>query len=143
HHIERLMVLSNFALLYGASPQGLNEWFHAGFVDAYHWVTTPNVLGMGAFATDAFTTKPYAASANYIDRMSDHCEGCPYDPDRTTGEGACPFNALYWAFLDEHAERLRENHRMGLVYSHLDDKDLPAIRERAREVRDRAADGDL
>jgi deoxyribodipyrimidine photolyase-related protein len=139
HHIERLMLLSNFALTYGASPQALNEWFYGGFVDAYHWVVTPNVLGMGSFATDAFTTKPYAASANYVDRMSDHCAGCRYDPDATTGENACPFNSLYWDFLAEHEDALREHSRMGLVYSHLDDKreagQLSAIRERASEVR--------
>jgi deoxyribodipyrimidine photolyase-related protein len=147
HHIERLMLLSNFALTYGASPQALNDWFHGGFVDAYHWVVTPNVVGMGVFGTDAFTTKPYAASANYVDRMSDHCSGCAFDPDSTTGERACPFNSLYWDFLATHEDRLRSNHRMGLVYSHLDDKrdagTLPEIRERARRVRRRAAAGDL
>ncbi|MFB6305228.1 MAG: cryptochrome/photolyase family protein [Haloferacaceae archaeon] len=146
HHIERLMVLSNFALLYGADPHELNEWFHAGFVDAYHWVTTPNVVGMGTFATDVLSSKPYAASGNYVNRMSDHCADCPYAVSRTTGEGACPFNALYWDFLAEHEERLRGTGRMGLVYSHLDDKrgtDLAAIRDRAADLRERAADGDL
>jgi deoxyribodipyrimidine photolyase-related protein len=147
HHIERLMLLSNFALTYGASPQALNEWFYGGFVDAYHWVVTPNVLGMGSFATDSFTTKPYAASANYVDGMSDHCSGCPYDPDETTGERACPFNSLYWDFLAEHEDDLRENYRMGLVYSHLDDKrdagNLSAIQERAADVRRLVAEGSL
>jgi deoxyribodipyrimidine photolyase-related protein len=138
HHIERLMVLSNFALLYGVEPPQLNEWFHAAYVDAYHWVTTPNVVEMGSFGTGVFATKPYAASANYIDRMSDHCAGCPYDEDRATGEGACPFNTLYWEFLGRNEDDLRSNHRMGLVYSHWDDKDADeraAIRERAAEVR--------
>jgi len=147
HHIERLMVLSNFALLYGASPQALNEWFYGGFADAYHWVVTPNVVGMGSFGTDAFTTKPYAASANYVDRMSDFCAGCPYDPDSATGADACPFNSLYWDFLAAYEDALRANHRMGLVYSHLDDKrdagDLTAIRERASDVRSRADAGEL
>ncbi|CQH53382.1 cryptochrome/photolyase-related protein [Halobacterium hubeiense] len=147
HHIERLMVLSNFALLYGTSPQALNEWFYGGFVDAFHWVVTPNVVGMGSFGTAAFTTKPYAASANYVDRMSDFCAGCRYDPDSTTGADACPFNSLYWDFLAAREDDLRANHRMGLVYSHLDDKrdagDLAAIRERADAVRSRAASGDL
>jgi len=144
HHIERLMVLSNAALTYGASPQALNEWFYGGFVDAYHWVVTPNVVGMGSFGTDALTTKPYAASANYVDRMSDYCGDCPYDPDATTGERACPLNSLYWDFLAEHEAALRDNHRMGLVYSHLDDKrdagELAAVRERASEVRETLAD---
>jgi deoxyribodipyrimidine photolyase-related protein len=146
HHIERLMVLSNFATLYGADPHELNEWFHFGFVDAYHWVTTPNVLGMGTFATDAFTSKPYVSSGNYVDRMSDHCADCRYDVDATTGEDACPFNALYWDFLDAHEETLRGTGRMGLMYSHVDrksDAEWAAIRERAARLRERAADGSL
>jgi len=143
HHIERLMVLSNFATLLGVEPDALNRWFHAGYVDAFHWVTTPNVVGMGTFGTDAVSTKPYVSSANYVQRMSDHCGDCVYDPDETTGERACPFNALYWDFLARHEDRLRSNHRMGLVYSHLDDKrgdELDEIRERAETVRERVAD---
>jgi deoxyribodipyrimidine photolyase-related protein len=146
HHIERLMVLSNFATLYGADPHELNEWFHFGFVDAFHWVTSPNVLGMGTFATDAFTSKPYVASANYVDRMSDHCGACRYDPDATTGADACPFNALYWAFLDDHEERLRDTGRMGLMYSHVDrkgDDEWAAIHDRAATLREQVADGSL
>ncbi|WP_049983198.1 cryptochrome/photolyase family protein [Halorubrum sp. BV1] len=146
HHIERLMVLSNFALLYGTRPAALNEWFHLGFVDAYHWVTTPNVVGMGSFGTDLLSSKPYAASGSYVNRMSDHCADCPYAVSRTTGEGACPFNALYWEFLADHEETLRGTGRMGLMYSHVDDKDdaeWAAIRERAREVRKLAEAGEL
>jgi len=146
HHIERLMVLSNFALSYGVEPAQLNEWFHAGYVDAYHWVTTPNVIEMGLFGAGVFATKPYASSANYIDKMSDYCSGCPYYKTKTTGEGACPFNALYWDFLDRNEEKLRSNHRMGLVYGHLDDKDeaeREEIYERAEEIRERARDGNL
>ncbi|WP_049906586.1 cryptochrome/photolyase family protein [Halorubrum aidingense] len=146
HHIERLMVLSNFALLYGADPAELNEWFHLGFVDAYHWVTTPNVVAMGSFGTDVLSSKPYAASGNYVNRMSDHCASCPYAVSRTTGEGACPLNALYWDFLREHEETLRGTGRMGLAYSHVDDKDdaeWTAIRERAEDVREQARDGAL
>ncbi|KKF39058.1 photolyase [Halorubrum saccharovorum] len=146
HHIERLMVLSNVALLYGADPADLNEWFHLGFVDAYHWVTTPNVVAMGSFGTDVLSSKPYAASGSYVNRMSDYCTSCPYAVSRTTGEGACPLNALYWDFLAEHEETLRETGRMGLMYSHLDDKDdseLAAIRERAGAVREMAANGEL
>jgi deoxyribodipyrimidine photolyase-related protein len=146
HHIERLMLLSNFALLLGVRPRELNRWFQAGYVDAYHWVTTPNVVEMGLNAADVFATKPYASSANYVDRMSDHCGECGYDEDATTGEGACPFNALYWDFLDRNEETLRSNHRMALVYSHLDDKsedEREAIRERASELRDCADEGNL
>ncbi|MFB6089493.1 MAG: cryptochrome/photolyase family protein [Halobellus sp.] len=146
HHIERLMVLSNFALLYGVDPADLNEWFHLGFVDAYHWVTTPNVVGMGSFGSDVLSSKPYASSANYIDEMSDYCADCRYAKTKTAGESACPFNALYWDFLDRNEETLRGTGRMGLMYSHVDrkgDDEWDAIRERAAEVRERAADGEL
>ena len=146
HHIERLMILSNFALIYGVEPAQLNEWFHAAYVDAFHWVTTPNVVEMGLFGAGVFATKPYAASANYVDRMSDYCSDCAYYKTKTTGEDACPFNTFYWDFLDRNEEQLRSNHRMGLVYSHLDDKDseeLTAIRERAAELRQRAREGEL
>ena len=146
HHIERLMVLSNFALIYGADPAEVNEWFHLGFVDAYHWVTTPNVVAMGSFGTDVLSSKPYASSGNYVNRMSDHCASCPYAVSRTTGEGACPFNALYWDFLKENEETLRGTGRMGLMYSHVDNKDeeeWTAIRERAAAVRELAANGEL
>jgi deoxyribodipyrimidine photolyase-related protein len=146
HHIERLMVLSNFALIYGVDPAELNEWFHLGFVDAYHWVTTPNVVGMGSFGTDVLSSKPYAASANYIDKMSDYCADCPYAKSKTTGENACPFNALYWDFLKRNEETLRGTGRMGLMYSHVDRKDdaeWRAIRERADDLRSAAAEGEL
>jgi deoxyribodipyrimidine photolyase-related protein len=146
HHIERLMVLSNFALLYGVDPDELNEWFHLGFVDAYHWVTTPNVVGMGSFGTDVLSSKPYASSANYIDKMSDHCASCPYAKSKTTGKNACPFNALYWDFLKRNEETLRGTGRMGLMYSHVDRKDDEEwndIRARAADLRERAADGEL
>jgi deoxyribodipyrimidine photolyase-related protein len=146
HHIERLMVLSNFALIYGVEPQQLNEWFHEAYVDAFHWVTTPNVVEMGSFGMGVFATKPYASSANYVDRMSDHCADCRYSKTRTTGEGACPFNTLYWEFLGRNEESLRSTGRMGLVYSHWDDKDeneREAIRERAAELREMAARGAL
>jgi len=146
HHIERLMVLSNFALIYGVDPAELNEWFHLGFVDAYHWVTTPNVVAMGSFGTDVLSSKPYASSGNYVNRMSDYCASCPYAVSRTTGEGACPFNALYWDFLKENEETLRGTGRMGLMYSHVDGKDddeWKAIRERAETVRELAKAGEL
>jgi len=146
HHIERLMVLSNFALIYGADPAELNEWFHQGFVDAFHWVTTPNVVGMGSFATDALSSKPYASSGSYVNRMSDYCSSCPYAVSRDTGEGACPFNSLYWTFLRDNEETLRGTGRMGLMYSHVDDKDeaeWAALEERAAAVREMAREGKL
>ncbi|MGB9958208.1 cryptochrome/photolyase family protein [Haloferax prahovense] len=138
HHIERLMVLSNFALVYGVDPAELDRWFHLGFVDAFHWVTTPNVVAMGSFATDVLSSKPYASSGNYVNKMSDYCSSCPYAVSKTTGENACPFNALYWDFLKENEERLRGTGRMGLMYSHVDRKDdeeWETIRARADEIR--------
>jgi deoxyribodipyrimidine photolyase-related protein len=94
-----------------------------------------------------FATKPYVSSANYVDRMSDYCGDCRYYKTKDTGDGACPFNALYWDFLDRNEERLRSNHRMGLMYSHVDDKresgEMDAIRERVADLREMAAEGDL
>jgi len=147
HHIQRLMVLANFATLWGVDPAELNEWFHATYVDAYHWVTTPNVVEMGSFGHGVFATKPYVSSANYIDKMSDYCADCPYAKTKTTGENACPFNALYWDFLARHEDQLRSNHRMGLLYGHVDTKrerdELEGIRERIADLRELAADGAL
>ncbi len=147
HHIQRLMILANFATLWGVEPDELNEWFNATYVDAYHWVTTPNVVEMGQFAHGAFATKPYVSSANYVDRMSDYCGDCRYYKTKDTGEGACPFNALYWDFLDRNEDALRSNHRMSLMYSHVDDKrdrgDMAAIRERVDDLRELAAAGEL
>ena len=147
HHIQRLMILANFATLWGVDPAELNEWFHATFVDAYHWVTTPNVVEMGSYGHGVFATKPYVSSANYVERMSDYCDECRYDPDQTTGRGACPFNALYWEFLARNEDDLRSNHRMGLMYGHVDDKrengDLDQIYQRVSELRTMARDGSL
>ncbi len=147
HHIQRLMVLANLATLWGVEPRQLNEWFHATFVDAYHWVTTPNVIEMGQYGAGVFATKPYVSSANYVDRMSDYCAGCPYDPDATVGEDACPLNALYWEFLDRNEDELRSSGRMGLMYSHVDRKreagELEAIRERVARLRELEAEGRL
>jgi deoxyribodipyrimidine photolyase-related protein len=147
HHIQRLMVLANFATLWGVEPAELNEWFHATYVDAYHWVTTPNVVEMGQYGHGVFATKPYVSSANYIDRMSDYCDDCHYYKTKDTGERACPFNALYWDFLDRNEESLRSNHRMGLMYSHVDTKQesgaMDEIRDRVAELREMAAAGEL
>ena len=122
HHIQRLMILSNYATLCGTTPSELDEWFNATYVDAYPWVTTPNTIEMGQFAAGVFATKPYVSSANYIKSMSNYCGDCHYDPDKTTGKSACPFNTLYWSFLERNEEQLRSNHRMSLVYGHLDNR---------------------
>jgi deoxyribodipyrimidine photolyase-related protein len=114
HHIERLMLLSNFLMLAGVDPAAANEWFLSVYVDAYKWVMAPNVIGMGLNADDGLTaTKPYIASANYINKMSDHCAGCRFNPKQRAGPDACPFNYLYWNFLLLHEKRLRANPRFG------------------------------
>ncbi len=123
HHIQRLMVQGNFAMLAGIDPLQISHWFWAAFVDAYEWVELPNVHGMAVYANDAFTTKPYAASGNYIHKMSDYCGGCRYDVKQRTGEDACPFNALFWHFLDRHRERFEANHRLRVLYGNWDRND--------------------
>ena len=120
HHIQRLMILSNFALISGISPQAIESWFHSAFIDAYDWVMQTNVIGMGQFADGGvLASKPYAASANYINRMSDYCGNCKYDKGDRIGENACPFNFFYWDFLLRHRDRLKALGRMNLVLSHL------------------------
>jgi len=113
HHIERLMLLCNFCLLAGIDPQAVNTWFLAAYVDAYEWVMLPNVIGMGLNADSGIATKPYIASASYINKMSDYCAGCRYNPKQRSGPDACPFNRLYWNFLIEHEAELRANPRLG------------------------------
>lgn len=116
HHIQRLMVLGNFATLFEVSPQQTSDWFNEMYIDAYDWVVLPNVLGMALHADGGrLATKPYIASGKYIDKMSDYCKGCKYNPKHTTEEDACPFNALYWHFIDKHEERFAKNQRMKMM----------------------------
>ncbi|WP_413162494.1 cryptochrome/photolyase family protein [Capilliphycus salinus ALCB114379] len=135
HHIQRLMILSNFALIAGLSPQEVENWFHAVFIDAYDWVMQTNVIGMGLFADGGIlASKPYAASANYVNKMSDYCKSCAYNPRSRTGENACPLNVFYWNFLDRHREKLKSQGRMNLVLAHLDkmsENELNIIRQQA------------
>ncbi|MEM9099944.1 MAG: cryptochrome/photolyase family protein [Pseudomonadota bacterium] len=117
HHIQRLMVTGNFAMLAGIDPHEVHEWYLAVYADAYEWVEAPNVIGMSQFADGGLLgSKPYAASGNYINKMSDHCWGCRYDVKQKTGPEACPFNPLYWDFLVRNQEKLRGNPRLGQVY---------------------------
>ncbi len=117
HHIQRLMVTGNFALLAGVAPRQIERWYLAVYADAFEWVEMPNTLGMAVFADGGqMASKPYAASGAYIDRMSDFCTGCDYDVRQKTGPGACPFNYLYWAFLIRHKGRLSANPRMAMPY---------------------------
>jgi deoxyribodipyrimidine photolyase-related protein len=124
HHIQRLMILSNFALIAGLNPQAVERWFHDAFIDAYDWVMQPNVIGMGLFADGGkLASKPYAASANYINRMSDYCDRCAYNPKERLGPTACPFNYFYWDFLARHRDKLKQQGRMSLILGQLDRMD--------------------
>ncbi len=131
HHIPRLMVLGNYALQQGWDPQQLTDWFHRAFVDGYDWVMVPNVVGMSQHADGGImATKPYAAGGAYLNRMSDYCKGCEYDPRRRVGEDACPFTAGYWAFLQHHRARFAANPRMAQAVRGLDRlTDLDALLE--------------
>ncbi len=117
HHIQRLMVTGNFALLAGVDPALVHEWYLSVYVDAFEWVEVPNTLGMSQFADGGMLgSKPYVSSGAYIDRMSDHCGGCHYRVKEKVGDRACPFNLLYWHFLDRHRGRFQGNPRMGQMY---------------------------
>jgi deoxyribodipyrimidine photolyase-related protein len=117
HHIQRLMVTGNFALLAGVDPAAVHQWYLSVYVDAFEWVEAPNTLGMSQFADGGLLgSKPYVSSGAYIDRMSDHCGECRYRVKEKVGERACPFNLLYWHFLDRHRGRFRVNPRMGQMY---------------------------
>ena len=132
HHIQRLMVTGNFALIAGLRPAEVEEWYLVVYADAYEWVELPNVHGMILYADGGILgSKPYASSGAYIDRMSDYCRHCRYDVKQRTGPDACPFNALYWHFLMRNEERLRTNHRMRMPYDTLA-KMKPARREELR-----------
>jgi len=115
HHIQRLMVTGNFALLAGLHPDEVDEWYLVVYADAFEWVEMPNVRGMALHADGGIMgSKPYASSGAYINRMSDYCKGCAYDVKEALGETACPFNALYWDFIARHSERFAQNNRMAM-----------------------------
>ncbi len=117
HHIQRLMVTGNFALLAGIDPAEVHEWYLAVYADAYEWVEAPNVIGMSQFADGGIVgSKPYISSGNYINKMSNYCKGCAYNVKDKTGDTACPFNTLYWHFLDRHRDRFENNPRMAQMY---------------------------
>jgi deoxyribodipyrimidine photolyase-related protein len=146
HHIQRLMVLGLFCLLYGVDPRRFNDWHVAMYADAVDWVSVPNTLGMSQYADGGIVgTKPYCASGRYIDRMSPYCGDCSYDPTRALGDDACPFTVLYWDFLARHEDDLRGNRRMGFQYANLDRKrgdGLDAIRAQASRLVERVEAGE-
>ena len=120
HHIQRLMVIGNFALLAGLHPGEVHRWYLGIYIDAFEWVELPNTVGMSQFADGGLlATKPYVSSAAYIDRMSDYCKGCAYDKKQRVGDSACPFNALYWDFYQRNATKLQNNPRIGMAYRQL------------------------
>ena len=130
HHIQRLMVTGNFALLAGLNPQQISDWYLMVYADAYEWVHLPNTIGMALHADGGVVgTKPYIASGAYINRMSNFCKSCHYDVKQRIGKKACPFNFLYWDFLIRHEDKFRNNHRMRIAYKNLDE-----IQAKEREV---------
>jgi deoxyribodipyrimidine photolyase-related protein len=133
HHIQRLMVTGLYALLLGVKPQAVHAWYLSVYVDAVEWVELPNTLGMGQFGDGGLmASKPYVASGKYIQRMSNHCKGCKFDPALSTGATACPFTTLYWDFLDRHEPMLKKNPRMAMQLKNLARLDAPA-REAIRQ----------
>lgn len=145
HHIQRLMVTGLYALLRGVAPQAVHEWYLSVYVDAVEWVELPNTLGMSQFADGGvMASKPYVASGKYIDRMSNHCKNCRYQPSESTGENACPFTTLYWQFLITHEAELKGNPRMAMQLknlSRLDEARRAAIHEQAQHHRSASCSG--
>jgi deoxyribodipyrimidine photolyase-related protein len=127
HHIQRLMVTGNFALLIGANPHTVHQWYLSVYIDAFEWVELPNTVGMSQFGDGGVLgSKPYASSGAYINRMSDYCGDCTYNVKVRVGENACPFNSLYWHFLARNDEKLRGNPRLNMPYANLDKMDTEA-----------------
>jgi deoxyribodipyrimidine photolyase-related protein len=147
HHIERLMVLGNFALLFGVNPQAVDSWFLETFIDALPWVVTPNVVAMSQFADlGRITSKPYISGGAYISRMGDDCSSCHYTPKESTGDRACPFTTLYWDFIDRHSGRFARNPRMATQVRAWAGRAEPVrqeIRARAKEIRGLVEKGEL
>lgn len=141
HHIERLMVLGLFCLLLGVRPYDVHRWHMSMFWDAIDWVSLPNALGMSQHGDGGLIgTKPYAAAGNYINKMSNYCRHCRYDPHKPVGDDACPFTTLYWDFLARHKQRFSRNPRMRYPYMNLarkDARELDMIRRRAGTLRAR------
>ena len=147
HHIQRLMVTGNFSLLAGLDPGAVHQWYLAVYVDAFEWVEAPNTIGMSQFADGGIlASKPYVSSGNYIDKMSDYCKGCMYDVKVKVGDNACPFNLLYWHFIDRHRARFQKNPRMAVIYRSWDNREQDQrdlILEEADNLMRRLDNGEL
>lgn len=138
HHIQRLMVTGNFALLAGIHPDEVDAWYLGIYIDAFQWVEITNTRGMSQFADGGLVaSKPYVASANYMHKMSNYCQGCAYNRKKKTGPDACPFNSLYWHFMARHQDKLRKNPRIAKMYGTLQrmkPENRSAIMEKAEEL---------
>ena len=138
HHIQRLMITGNFALLLQVHPDEVDDWYLGIYADAVEWVQLPNTRGMSQYADGGIVaTKPYVSSGSYVNKMSNYCAGCSYDKKKRVGENACPFNSLYWNFLDDKKEELRGNNRMGMMYNLLGKikpEELAQLKERAYQI---------
>ena len=138
HHIQRLMITGNFALLAQIHPDEVDRWYLGIYIDAIQWVEITNTRGMSQYADGGIiATKPYVSSASYINKMGNYCQGCSYDRTRRVGENACPFNSLYWNFLEEKKEKLKNNHRMGMMYnllSKIPETEMNEIKARAQKI---------
>jgi deoxyribodipyrimidine photolyase-related protein len=143
HHIQRLMVTGNFALMLGVEPAQIHAWYLAIYVDAVEWVEAPNVMGMSQFADGGkMVSKPYCSSGRYIQRMSNYCDDCRFKPDKAVGDDACPFTTLYWDFLDRHQTRFAHHPRAALQWKSLErlsEDERKAIRAQARALRKQLA----
>ncbi|WP_370205820.1 cryptochrome/photolyase family protein [Pararhodobacter marinus] len=146
HHIQRLMITGNFALIAGINPAEVHEWYLSVYIDAFEWVEAPNTVGMSQFADGGIVgSKPYVSSGNYIDRMSDYCSDCAYSVKAKTGDKACPFNLLYWAFLIRHRERFEGNPRMAQMYrtwERMDEKRRATVLDEAEAFLERMSRGE-
>ena len=137
HHIQRLMITGNFAMLIGVDPKQVHEWYLAVYIDAFEWVELPNTLGMSQFGDGGLLgSKPYASSGSYINRMSNYCGSCKYDVKARTGPKACPFNSLYWHFIDRNQDTLKGNNRMSMIYRNLEKMD-PELKSEILDTADR------
>ena len=138
HHIQRLMVIGNFSLLTQLHPDAVDAWYLGVYIDAIEWVELPNTRGMSQYADGGIlATKPYVSSGSYIHKMSNYCKECPYEVKEKLGNNACPFNSLYWNFLDDKKEHFKNNPRMAMMLALLEKikpEEISKIKEKAQNI---------